>query len=128
MWYLSRYYHISISEGAVNVLKRDGLNRLPKNEQKRSLPAFKRYEKQVPGNRIQMDVKFLFFQDPACKMKKLFQYTAIDDATRAKALKVYSKYNQQIAIDFVDYIRGSFPFLIHTIQTDNGHQFQAKFH
>jgi transposase len=129
MWYLSRYHDIKISEGAVyNVLKRNALNKLPKNERKRSLPAFKRYEKQVPGHRIQVDVKFLSFKDPAGKMKKLFQYTAIDDATWARALKVYPKHNQQTAIEFVDYVRSRFPFRIHTIQTDNGHEFQAKFH
>jgi hypothetical protein len=72
-WYLRRYHDISISQGAVyNVMKPNGLNKLPKNERKRLLPAFKRYEKQVPGHRIQVDVKFLFFKDPAGKMKKLF--------------------------------------------------------
>jgi hypothetical protein len=29
-----------------------------------------------------------------------FQYTAIDDATRVRALKIYSKHTQQNAIDF----------------------------
>jgi hypothetical protein len=87
------------------VLKRNGLNKLPKNERKRSLPAFKRYEKQVPGHRIQIDVKFLSFKDPAGKMQKMYQYTAIDDATRARALKIYPKHNQQTAIEFVDYLR-----------------------
>lgn len=127
-WYLKRYHDIDISEGAVYyVLKRNGLNKLPKNERKRSLPAFKRYEKQVPGHRIQINVKFLSFKDPAGKMQKLYQYTAIDDATRARALKVCPKHNQQTAIEFVDYVRGRFPFRIHTIQTDNGHELQAKF-
>jgi len=79
----------------------------------------------VPGHRIQVDVKFLpaghrSFKDPAGKMKKLYQYTAIDDATRARALKIYPKHNQETAIEFVDYVRGRFPFRIHTIQTDNG--------
>jgi hypothetical protein len=82
MWYLARYHDIKISSGAVyNVLKRNGLNKLPQNERKRSIKPFKRYEKQVPGHRIQIDVKFLSFKDPAGRLKKLYQYTAIDDAT-----------------------------------------------
>ncbi len=108
-------------------MRRNRLNRLPKNERKRSLPAFKRYEKQVPDHRIQVDVKFLSFKDPAGKMKKLYQYTAIDDATRVRALKVYPRHNQQTAIEFVDYARDRFPFRIHTIQTDNGHLSKLNF-
>lgn len=34
----------------------------------------------------------------------------------------------QCAIEFVDYVCSRFPFRIHTIQTDNGHEFQALFH
>ena len=128
-WYLERYHDIQISEGAVyNILKRNGLNKLPQNQRKRSLKAFKRYEKKVPGHRIQMDVKFLIFTGESGQKIKRFQYTAIDDATRARALKIYSRHTQKNAIDFVDYVRERFPFRIHTIQTDNGHEFQAKFH
>jgi transposase InsO family protein len=32
------------------------------------------------------------------------------------------------AIDFVDYVIKKFPFRIHTIHTDNGHEFQSQFH
>ena len=57
-----------------------------------------------------------------------FQYSAIDDATRVRALKIYEKHTQASAIDFVDHIIGKFPFRIKEIRTDNGHEFQAKFH
>jgi transposase InsO family protein len=73
-------------------------------------------------------VKFLSFKDLTGKLKKMYQYTAIDDASRARALKIYPKHNQASAIEFVNYVRERFPFRIHTIQTDNGHEFQAKFH
>lgn len=129
-WYMKRYHNIAVSPaGVYNVLKRNGLNKLPKNQRKRSMEQFKRYEKQVPGHRIQMDVKFLSFTDKSSgKEVKRFQYTAIDDATQARALKIFNKHNQSCAIQFVDYIRSIFPFRIHTIQTDNGHEFQAQFH
>ena len=57
-----------------------------------------------------------------------FQYTAIDDATRIRALKIYEKHTQENAISFLDYVVGKFPFRIQTIRTDNGHEFQVKFH
>ena len=57
-----------------------------------------------------------------------FQYTAIDDATRVRALKIYTRHNQENAIKFIDYTIEKFPFRIHTIRTDRGHEFQAQFH
>ena len=75
-----------------------------------------------------MDVKFLSFIDERGKKIRRFQYTAIDDATRVRALKIYEKHTQARVIDFVDHIIGKFPFRIKEIRTDNGHKFQAKFH
>jgi transposase InsO family protein len=45
-----------------------------------------------------------------------------------RALKVYEKHNQVTSNDFVDHVIDKFSFRIHTIQTDNGHEFQSKFH
>jgi hypothetical protein len=128
-WYLMRYHNIKVSPGGVRgVLLRHGINRLPRNTKTRSIPTvFKRYEKQVPGHRVQVDVKFLSFKKEN-KVVKKFQYTAIDDSTRVRAIKIYTKHTQENAIDFINYIVNKFPFRIHTIQTDNGHEFQAKFH
>jgi transposase InsO family protein len=127
-WFLERYHGIRVSSGGVyGVLKRSGLNRLPKNAKKRTMMT-KRYEKQVPGHHIQVDVKFLAFRDKAGKKIRRFQYTAIDDATRIRALRIYPRHTQENAIKFVDYVIEKFPFRIHTIRTDNGHEFQARFH
>lgn len=75
-----------------------------------------------------MDVKFLIFKGKDGKKTKRYQYTAIDDATRVRALKVYVRHTQANAIDFVNHIIKKFPFRIQQIRTDNGHEFQAKFH
>ena len=40
------------------MLKRNGLNRLPRNTKTRTIQT-DRYQKQVPGHHVQMDVKFL---------------------------------------------------------------------
>lgn len=127
-WYLHRYHGIKISQGGVRgVLKRHNLNRLPSNQKKKALKTV-RYEKQVPGHHIQVDVKFLIFPQPDGSKVKRFQYTAIDDATRIRALKIYEKHTQQNAIHFIDYVVEKFPFRIQTVRTDNGHEFKAKFH
>lgn len=41
----------------------------------------KRYNKQVPGHQIQMDVMFLTFTGNRGEKIRRFQYAAIDDAT-----------------------------------------------
>ena len=67
-------------------------------------------------------------KDQSGKVVKRYQYTAIDDATRIRALQVFSSYNQDCAIQFIDYVIEKFPFRISTIRTDRGHEFQARFH
>lgn len=67
-------------------------------------------------------------QDESGQLVKRFQYTAVDDATRIRALQIYSKHNQDCAIKFVDYMIDKFPFRIGTVRTDRGHEFQARFH
>jgi len=128
--YLKRYLNIQTSESSVyRILKRNGISRLPKYAKRRSPgPKAKLYEKQTPGHHVQMDVKFLNFTNKEKRKIKRYQYTAIDDATRIRALKVYQKHNQENAIDFLDYVIKKFPFRIKMIRTDNGHEFQARFH
>ena len=108
-------------------LRRRGLSRLPKKTGRRAVHTH-RYAKQVPGHHVQVDVKVLTLKDPARKLVKRFQYTAIDDATRIRALKIYQRHNQTNAMSFIDYVLEKFPFRIQTIRTDRGHEFQALFH
>jgi len=129
-WYLARYHGMTISiSGVYQVLKRNNMNRLPERDRRRARVALTiRYEKQVPGHHIQVDVKFLDFKSIEGKKVRRFQYTAIDDATRIRALKIYERHTQKNAIDFIDYVIEKFPFRIHTVRTDNGHEFQVRFH
>lgn len=128
-WYLKTYYNMNISPSGVYViLKRHGLNRLPRNMRKRSKRPVIRYEKKVPGHHVQVDVKFVTLRDTNGRLVRRYQYTAIDDATRIRALKIYDRHNQANAIDFINHIVDKFPFRIHTVQTDNGHEFNTKFH
>lgn len=129
VWHLQRYHNITISRnGCYRVLVRNKLNRLPENIKLRSRSKFKRYEKRVPGHHVQIDVKFLFFKDKQGKRLKRYQYAAIDDCTRIRALKIYNQHTQASSIDFINYVVDKFPFRIKIIRTDNGHEFQTQFH
>jgi transposase len=127
-WYLERYHGITVSESSVSrTLVRNGVSRLPKTTSKRTVHT-KRYAKQTPGHQVQVDVKFISLNDKIGRLIRRFQYTAIDDATRIRALKIFKQHNQKNAILFIDYVLEKFPFRIHTIRTDRGHEFQAQFH
>ena len=75
---------------------------------------------------MQLDVTFLE-RIPGTR-KRLYQFTAIDDCTRIRVLKVHDACNQRTAIRFLDEVRHRLPFRIHVIQTDNGAEFQSQFH
>jgi transposase InsO family protein len=126
--YLKRYHDIQISKsGVFRILKRLQLNRLPQNQRYKAHEArWRRYEKPEPGHRIQVDVKFL--ERIKGPRKRYYQYTAIDDCTRLRVLKIFEHINQRTSIQFIDYTLSRLPFRAHVIQTDNGGEFQGQFH
>jgi transposase len=72
--YLKRYHNIQIAQSTVHrVLQRHELSRLPSNRRKYERPKnqWKRYEKQKPGHRLQVDVKFL--ERIPGSLKRLYQ-------------------------------------------------------
>jgi transposase InsO family protein len=126
--YLKRFHQLSIATSSVHrILQRHGLARLPANQKHRPhKQRWQRYEKPQPGHRLQMDVKFLE-RIPGTR-RRLYQFTAIDDCTRIRVLKVYDRCNQATAIRFVDEVRRRLPFRVQVVQTDNGAEFQSRFH
>ena len=128
VWYLARYHDIKISDADVTrILRRNGVGRSPRGTRLRKVHT-KRYNKQLPGHHIQMDGKFFTFTGKRGEKIRRFQYAAIDDAMRVRALKVCDKHAQANGQDFVDHIIEKFPLRIKEIRTDNSHEFQAKFH
>ena len=127
--YLARYHDIEISTSGVwRILKRVGMNRLPASQRhKRHEKRWQRYEKPLPGHQVQIDVKFI---EPlkGSRKKRYYQFTAIDDCTRLRILKIYERCNQKSAISFADYVLEKLPFEVQAIQTDNGSEFQSGFH
>lgn len=126
-WYLERYHGIKTSCSTVyRTLVRNGMRRLPRHAERRAIHT-RRYAKRVPGHHVQMDVTFLSLETATGQRIRRYQYTAVDDATRIRALRVYDRHNQNNAIDFMEYVLERFPFRIHTVRTDRGHEFQSQF-
>ena len=118
--YLKRYHDVEISPSGIwRILKRLDMSRLPSSQRyRRHTDRWKRYEKPLPGHRVQIDVKFIA-PLPGSR-KKHYQFTAIDDCTRIRVLRIYDRLNQKTAIQFVDYVLEKLPFKVEVIQTDNG--------
>ena len=100
------------------------LNRLPASQRyKRLDKRYLRYEKQLPGHQVQIDVKFVEALKTAAKpavgrRTKYYQFTAIDDCTRLRVLRLYPAADQKTAIQFLDYVLARLPFRVEVIQTD----------
>jgi transposase InsO family protein len=126
--YLHRFHQIKIAASSVHrILTRHGMRRLPGNQKYQPHgKRWQRYEKPQPGHRLQIDVKFL--ERIPTTRRRLYQFTAIDDCTRIRVLKVYDACNQRTAIQFIDEVRRRLPFRVHVVQTDNGAEFQSQFH
>ncbi len=126
--YLGRHHDVTISPSGIwRILKRLDMGRLPPSQRyRRHQDRWKRYEKPEPGHRVQVDVKFIA-RLPGTR-KKHYQFTAIDDCTRIRVLRVYDRATQQTAIHFLDEVLTRLPFRADVIQTDNGAEFQSAFH
>jgi transposase InsO family protein len=127
--YLKRYHDIGISQSGVwRILQRVDLSRLPACQRyKRADRKWKRYDKPRPGHAVQVDVKFIAPLTSSSR-KKYYQFTAIDDCTRIRVLRIYDQLNQKTAIQFAGYLLDKFPFRVEAIQTDNGSEFQSAVH
>ncbi|MCH5718629.1 hypothetical protein MKP07_21685 [Niabella hibiscisoli] len=54
---------------------------------------------------------------------KCYQFTAIDDCTRMRAMKLYPNKKAESTVDFLGYVLDTFQFPVHSIQTDWGTEF-----
>lgn len=112
---LKRLHDLSLSLATIHkVLKQ---NRVRPLKRVRRKPDYIRYQRPIPGDRIQMDT---------CKIgPKLFQYTAIDDCTRYRVLGLYGRRTAANTLLFLDRVVEEMPFPIQRIQTDRGREFFA---
>ena len=111
--YLLRMKDLNISSPTIwRVLKK---NEIPNLKKYRKQNEYTRYSRPIPGDRVQMDVTKV---GPRC-----YQFTAVDDCTRMRALKLYPNKKAESTVDFLGYVLDTFPFPIQRIQTDWGNEF-----
>jgi transposase InsO family protein len=124
-WYLQRHHNIYVSSTAINnILKRRGIKLI----KKKWMPRISKANDNnllSPGDKMQLDVKFL--KRLGKERKRFFQFTAIDECTRYRVLKIYGTNSEKSAIDFIEEVRKKIPFAIKLIQTDNGSEFGTQF-
>lgn len=90
----------------------------------------KPYEQmQYPGQRIQIDVKFV---PSVClvneaKGQKFYQYTAIDEYSRWRFVEAFEEHSSYSSALFLEHLIKAFPCPIECVQTDNGQEFTKRF-
>ena len=120
-----RGYTRSIS-GLYRLLRRiDGKPVKLPNPKEKSKP----YEQmQYPGQRVQIDVKFV---PAAClvgdaKGEKFYQYTFIDEYSRFRYLEAFKEHSTYSSTQFLLHVAEKFPYAIECVQTDNGFEFTNR--
>ena len=113
---LKRSYDFDVSRPTIEkVLKT--MDPRPRLVRPPSRKGSKRYAKEIPVERIQMDT---------CKIGPgLYQYTAVDDCTRIQVLALYKRRTAVNSLQFLELAIEEFPFPIQRIQTDRGREFFA---
>jgi len=107
-WY--RRYQENGLEGLESLSRRP--NQKPKRKKKH-----KRYQKEVPGERVQIDT---------CKIRPgMYQFTAVDDCTRYLVVEIYPRRTAKNTLLFLEKVCEEMPFPIQRIQTDRGTEFFA---
>ncbi|MCI0717871.1 MAG: IS481 family transposase [Acidobacteria bacterium] len=124
--YLQRHYQVYVSPTTIlKIFRRHHVGRVslkryhpgPKPQAEGPLP--------VPGQSVQVDVKFVPRIGRA--RQRFYQFTAIDEATRYRVLRVYDYNNTHSAMAFLEEVRQRLPFAIQRIQTDNDSSFGPQF-
>jgi len=115
-----RLHHLLTAAGRITcspssvyrILRRaNALARRPR----RPRPVWIRYQKAVPGERAQMDLKYL--------PQGRFQLTLIDDCSRVLAATVLTRRTAATVIAALPALLAQLPFPLRCIQTDNGPEF-----
>ena len=113
---LNRLHQVSLALATIHkVLIRNKVKPLKKIRKK---SQYIRYERPIPGDRVQMDT---------CKIAAgIYQYTSIDDCTRYRVLRLYNRRTAANTMDFIDCVFDEMPFPIQRIQTERGLEFFAE--
>lgn len=114
--------NIKLSQATICKVIRGRRKKLP-NE--KPLKAHRRrYELLVPGERVQMDVKYVPYPIDG---RKAYNYVAVDECTRLRFVKTFTELNAHSTVMFLTELKAWMPFKIYCIQTDNGFEFTNRF-
>jgi transposase InsO family protein len=95
-----------------------------RKKQRKKKYVSKHYETpKMAGERVQIDVKYVPKECLVYGMPKLYQYTAVDEATRLRCRMIFEEHTSWNAVRFLHYVRKKFAFEIKCVQTDNGTEF-----
>jgi transposase InsO family protein len=120
--WLQRVHGISVATQTITRLFRDlGVNRLPSRRRRRP-KQLRLFAKDQPGDSVQVDVKFV-----RVNRQRYFHYTALDDCTRFRVLRLYRQLNHRTSLAFFRELRAAMPFPIRKLQSDNGVEFPLDF-
>lgn len=112
---LKRLYNLHLSTSTIHkILVRHSAPPLRRPPRKHRA---KRYERKVPGDRVQVDTIKI--------TQGKYQYTAIDDCTRFQVAKLYPRRTAANTLDFLSHVLEEMPFPVQRIQTDRGTEFTA---
>ena len=112
--WLERVHRIRLAAATIRrICHRLGYPPLSRKPQRRPRPRT-RFSREQPGDCVQRDVKEVKVAGTKC-----FQYTAIDDCTRYRILRLYPQKNQQTSHTFFTTRRTPLPFPIRKLQVDN---------
>src|SRR5215475_2825106 len=121
LW-LRRVHSVRIAMGTIQRVFRDmGCPRL-RRTRKRAPRQMKLFEKAEPGESIQVDVKYVQIAG-----RWAFQYTALDDCTRFRILRLYGRLHHRSSLAFLAELQRAFPFPIKRLQCDHGQEFSFAF-
>lgn len=111
--HLLRNHEIELSAPTVwRVLNKHNIRPLKRYTKRLGI---QRYNRPVPGDRVQLDVMKV--------RAKCYQFTAIDDCTRLRVLRLYPSKHAENTVNFLYEVIESFGFPIQRIQTDWGTEF-----
>lgn len=110
--HLLRNYQIALSSPTIwRVLTKYTVKPLKKYKKQ----VTKRYTRPVPGDRVQIDVMKV--------RANCYQFTAVDDCTRLRVMRLYSSKHAENTVKFLYEVLENFEFPIQRIQTDWGTEF-----
>lgn len=107
------------------ILRRERCVSPPRRRPKKPHPQ--RYQADRPGDRVQIDIKYVPHKVHDGTSGRAYQYTAIDDCTRVRFARIYDGRGICQLADFLPKMLDCFPFTVKVIQTDNDSIFTNKF-